>query len=147
MAARYANWSDVQWWLDQAAGLNYGEPDAATLQGFEDTQEAIFEDEVRGYVAVPISSTDSPDTFKRAKSICAMRGAADYLRYKRQTEGDVSGLWWEERLNQLADKMVGLLQSEATRADDHEVSADPVLVTPTFGGLPATPAYTRDQVW
>ena len=141
--ARYAAWSDVKWWMDKDPGLNYDEPDTATLQGFEDTQEEIFEDEVRGYLAVPIDKTASPEAFKRARSICAMRGAAEAIRYFRQTEGEIDGLWWANRLDQLADKMVKQLQTEAQQAPDVEVSTNPVQNIPMFGGLPATAAFQR----
>jgi hypothetical protein len=141
--ARYATWADVKWWMDKDPGVNYDEPDTATLQGFEDTQEAIFEDEVRGFLAVPISRTASPDSFQRAKSVCAMRGAAEAIRYFRQTEGAVDDLWWPNRLDALADKMVKQMQSEATVPEDHEAPTNPVQVIPMFGGLPATATFQR----
>lgn len=141
--ARYATWADVKWWMDKDPGVNYNEPDTATLQGFEDTQEAIFEDEIRGYLAVPIDKTASPEAFQRAKSICSMRGAAQAIRYFRQSEGELEKLWWPNWLDQRAEKMLSLLQSEASQAPDAEVSVNPVQNIPLFGGLPATAAFQR----
>jgi hypothetical protein len=129
--------------MDKEPNLNYDEPDTATLQGFEDTQEEIFENEVRGFLAVPISATASPDAFRQAKSVCSMRGAADAIRYYRQTEGQSEDLWWPNRLDALADKIVAQMKATATAPTDIEVSVNPVQVIPTFGGLPATAAFQR----
>lgn len=141
--ARYATWADVKWWLDKDPGLNYSEPDTAILQGFEDAQEDIFENEVRGYMAVPIDRSASPAAFGQAKSVCAMRGAAQAVRYFRQTEGEATGMWWSEWLEGQADKLIGQMKTAAQQPDDIEVSADPVQVIPMFGGLPATGTFQR----
>jgi hypothetical protein len=146
----YADWADIQSFLDKAPGLTERDKlaaDAATLQGFSNVVETLFENEVRGFLAVPVNSTASPDTFKVAKAICALRGAVMALEYLRQTQSTDLQEWYPKWLGRQAEKLVEQLKTAAAKPVDAQTSSNPIVVIPIFSGLPEKPIFTtrRDR--
>jgi hypothetical protein len=140
----YAGWQDAKYWVDQAAVLDIGAgetmatglADPLQMQAVITAIENDFEDEVRGYVATPISASVSPELFERAKTVCAKRAAAELLKLRNQAQRDERMKWFDDWLLSSAQKTVDRMKTEATKATDAEVPTNPVLTAPTFVGLP-----------
>jgi hypothetical protein len=140
----YATWADINVFLDQAPGLTDRgklENDPATLQGFLGVIEPLFENNVRGFVSVPISATASPDTFAVAKAICAMRGAVMALEVMRQTQASDVQMWYPQWLEKKSDELVEQLRRDAAKPPDAQAAVNPVVVVPLFVGLPPEPIF------
>jgi hypothetical protein len=137
----YATWQDVKYWLDQAAVLNPGETldvgptDPKVLQTFEGLVEKDFENDVRGYVKVPIDKDVSPELYAQATDVCAMRAAALLLKNRNQVERDERTKWYDDYLESKADKIVAQMLKEAHKAPDAETPTNPVVTVPMFGGV------------
>ncbi|MFA4973521.1 MAG: hypothetical protein WC683_12985 [bacterium] len=147
----YAEWQDVKYWLDQAAVLNPGETfdvgptDPKVLQTFEGLAEKEFENDVRGYVKVPIDRDVSPELYAQAKDICAMRAAALLLKSRNQVERDERTKWYDDYLESRADKIMAQMMKEAHKAPDAETPTNPVVTIPSFLGLPTVEAQATEQ--
>lgn len=125
----YHTWSHAAVWLKE----HYAEPDPAQLQGIVGMVERAFENEVRGRVVVPISSTDSPEAFAQARDICSMRTAALWAQRDNQDEGRDEMAWFPKWLEDKADALVAQLASPHAGAEDRVVAEAPLAYLPEDG--------------
>lgn len=127
----YCTWTDAQKYSEDASAKMATR--FAEVEALIPTVESIFEGEVRGFVDVPISSTASPDTFAQAKTICAMRVCAMFLRKINQDEGNDGRQWYPGWLDQQADKLVANLKVPRGVPEDAEGASNPVATAPSDG--------------
>lgn len=144
--ADYITWADIKYWLDRDAGLQYDQPDSATLQSYVDVVESEVNNALRGYMDVPVDATTSPDTFSQVKGICSRKGAALSIRAFNQVQRDDAANWYPTWLEDTSARDIAALQAGAARPDDAVASANPVVVIPVFAGLDDDGVFKRTNI-
>ena len=129
----YCTWTDAQVYSEERSALMATR--FAEVEALIPTVEAIFEGEVRGFVDVPISSGTAPNTFADARTICALRVCAMFLRKINSDEGNDGRQWYPGWLDQQADKLVANMKVPRGLPQDAAASHNPVATVPSDGLL------------
>lgn len=143
MPARYCNWSDAAEFVDGDSMS----ADPAKGQELALVVEKLFENRVRGALDLPIIEATSPETFAQAKTICAMKTAAEYIRYRIQAQGTAENTWYADHLDAQADTLIEQLLADLA-PDDAVVAPNPMASIPYSGDQTTRPAalFKRDNI-
>jgi len=125
--ADYGNWKDVYEHLDKET---FRDPDMAHMGKNLDGAETWFNNQLIHRFSLPFDEDDNPDAYGMAQMVVTRKAAAAYMHWHAQVSGNSDDLWYADKLEAEAEKLLDFFMVRRNPADAEEAE-DPVAYIPT----------------